>query len=146
MNISFSCDCGSFLAYSAISILLYNLRKPGLGNVNEFLENIKWEELAGKAVEISKKLSEGLKKVFEQLRDSDAYDEIIQAVVDFLNEKENWERLFKSFKNKVIRDVVVEQVWGQTKGKVVNKECDFSHSFFFYKTVLTLLFREVNYV
>lgn len=81
----------------------------------EFIENIDWAGISTKAVSISQKLSEGLEKVFDELENSEAYDQIINAIVDFLNEKKNWERLFKRFKNSIIRDVVIEMVWGQTK-------------------------------
>lgn len=81
----------------------------------EFIENIDWEGISTQAVSISQKLSTALETIFDELQNSEAYDKIIDAIVDFLNEKKNWERLFKRFKNSIIRDVVVEMVWGETK-------------------------------
>lgn len=81
-----------------------------------FISNIDWEGIGRRAVEISEKLLEGLQKVWDALRDSDAYEEIINMIVDFLNEKENWERAFKSIKGDVIGDVVRKRIVESIKG------------------------------
>lgn len=82
----------------------------------EFISNIDWKGIAKKATEISKKLREGLKAVWKELSDSDAFDDIIDLIVDFLKEKKNWEKAFKRIKSQVIREVIWEKFVSALEG------------------------------
>ena len=53
-----------------------------------------------------------LSAIWQALKDSGAYDEIIKFISDFLSEKENWEKLFEGFKDDVVGDIFWEQIKG----------------------------------
>lgn len=78
----------------------------------DFFENVPWDRIREKASAISQKLRDGLTKIWEALKESGAYDEIIKFIVEFLQEKENWEKLFAGFKDDVVGDIF----WKQIKG------------------------------
>ena len=80
--------------------------------IKDFFENIPWREISEKAVAISTQLREVLSAIWQALKDSGAYDEIIKFISDFLSEKENWEKLFEGFKDDVVGDIFWEQIKG----------------------------------
>lgn len=88
-----------------------NLEKL-MKDIKDFFENIPWTDIREKAVAISKQLREVLSAIWQALKDSGAYDEIIKFIADFLSEKENWEKLFEGFKDDVVGDVFWEQIKG----------------------------------
>ena len=70
-----------------------------------FFENIPWEELALKAVEISRSIREGLQEVWKELKTSGAYQDFIRTIVDFINEVDQWKDLINGIKTDVVADV-----------------------------------------
>lgn len=77
----------------------------------DFLSNINWKDIGAKALEISKKLREGLWKIWEELKNSGAFEDILQVIVDFLNEKEEWEKMISKVKKEMVNRVFVENFW-----------------------------------
>lgn len=77
----------------------------------EFISNIKWEEIGSKALDIAKRLREGFSIIWEKLKETDAFSDMIQLFVDFLNEKSNWEDMIDDVK----WDVVKETLWTKLK-------------------------------
>ena len=107
----FSGETLSNLAKNILNMLLKAINRIDWDQVGdsliEFLSSIDWKDISKKATEISQKLRDGLKTVWKELEKSDAFDDIIDLVVDFLKEKKNWEKAFKRIKNAVIREVIV---------------------------------------
>ena len=82
----------------------------------DFISSIDWKGLGAKAKEISTQLMDALKQIWAALEESDAFDDIIELIVDFLKEKKNWEKAFKKIRNEVIRDVIVEKIKNALQG------------------------------
>ena len=76
----------------------------------EFISNIQWEDIANNAVEISHHLMAGLNAIWAALKDSDAFDQILDLVAAFLSEKKNWEKAFKKITNKVAIEVIKAKI------------------------------------
>ena len=77
-----------------------------------FISNIDWAKLAEDATKISRELLGALKEVWAKLADSDAFDEIINAIADFLKEKKNWTKAFKKIKRRLIWEILWERIKG----------------------------------
>ena len=81
----------------------------------DFIKNLKFEEIGKKAKEISDKLIEGLKQIWQALKDSGALKEIIKMIVDLLQSKKDWEDMFKDFKTDIAKEVLkakLNQIFG----------------------------------
>jgi len=74
-----------------------------------FLSQIDWKSISLKARKISKELRMGLDEVWTKLKESGAFEDILQVIVDFLNEKSEWEKYLKKIKKSIIRAVFAEQ-------------------------------------
>lgn len=77
-----------------------------------FISNIDWAKLAEDATKISRELLGALKEIWKKLSDSDAFDEIISAIADFLKEKKNWTKAFKRIKRRLIWEILWERIKG----------------------------------
>lgn len=86
--------------------------KTIMKSVKDFFENIPWKEIGERAKQISTQLRGVLALIWKTLKESGAYDEIISMIRDFLEEKENWEKLFSAFKAEFVGDLL----WAKIKG------------------------------
>ena len=75
----------------------------------EFLSNIDWKSIANYAKDISQKLRDGLKSIWKQLKESGAFEDIMDVIVDFMNEKKEWEKMLKKIKKDVINKIFLEE-------------------------------------
>lgn len=120
VNWKFAGETLSNLALNLLNMLLNAINEIDWDKVGDaiidFISSIDWKAIANKAVEISTKLREGLQAIWKELSNSEAFDDIIDLIVDFLKEKKNWEKAFKRIKNKVIREVIVEKFKSALEG------------------------------
>ena len=102
------------LAHGLLDMILTAIKNINWDEVSnaivEFISNIDWEGLGEKAKEISTQLMDALKKIWAALADSEAFDQIIDLIAEFLAEKKNWEKAFKKIRNEVIREVVFAKI------------------------------------
>lgn len=88
--------------------------------VVDFFTNIPWKDIGEAAVEISRNLRYAFTDIWNALKDSGAFEEIIKLIVQFLQEKKNWEDLFAGFQDDVVYSVVWEKISGGFQ-KVINQ-------------------------
>lgn len=102
------------LAHGLLDMILTAIKDINWDDVSnaivEFISNIDWEGLGAKAKEISTQLMDALKKIWAALADSEAFDQIIDLIAEFLAEKKNWEKAFKKIRNEVVREVVFAKI------------------------------------
>ena len=102
------------LAHGLLDMILTAIQDINWDDVSnaivEFISNIDWEGLGAKAKEISTQLMDALKKIWAALADSEAFDQIIDLIAEFLAEKKNWEKAFKKIRNEVVREVVFAKI------------------------------------
>lgn len=95
---------------SAIDYMLEHIDEI-TDKIVEFLVSIPWEDLGGKISEISDKLFEAFEKIWTELEQSGALDDIIEIIARVLSEKSSWEKVFKQ----VRFQVMWEAFWAQLK-------------------------------
>lgn len=64
----------------------------------QFLSKIEWKKLGDYALEISRELRKGLEVVWDKLRQSDAFEQIMDLMVDFFAEYQNWKNMLLKIK------------------------------------------------
>lgn len=85
-------------------------RKEIVDAIVDFFKNVPWVEIAREAKTIGASIRDGLKSAWEELKKNGAYDDIIYFIVEFLEEKKNWDDLFADFQADVVGDIFWKKV------------------------------------
>lgn len=78
----------------------------------EFISNIDWKKIGEYAVDISRSLRDGLQDVWNKLRDTDAFEEIMNIMRDFFNEYQQWKKMLLQIQWDFIRSWILEAMIG----------------------------------
>ena len=86
----------------------------------DFIAGIPWKDIATKAKQISEDLRTGLQEVWKELKTSGALDDLIEIIVEFLEEKKNWEKAIKKAEREVTGAVVQKKIVNDVAPIVLN--------------------------